>query len=243
MDLQRCPKCGKDWSNGAQKCYGCGFVPIGVGLDKVKKKKKRVGKYVEPGSFRGVMTYGMLIGIVVFAGVKRPWEDDWEFVRALFGQGRHHSVVGEWEIVKTVAINKSKAVLANQKVNKGTLNFTDKGQLKFNLQSGKASTDATGSYKVAGTLVAINQISCGEGGGVMMPNNMNMRLAWTGPDTVVASCNESEALYLRRHNKGNALVNLIHVGIKPGSGDAPEGIKALGDKMTAGTRDAEKDSE
>jgi len=241
MDLQRCPKCGDAWSKGADKCFKCGFVPIGVGLDKIKKKKKRVRRYVEPGSWRGFLSFGTVIGVMTFCAVKQPWTDDWELVRSWFGQGRHHSVVGTWEIVKAVSVDKKKAVLSAQRVNHGTLTFNDKGSLKFALKSGKQETKAEGDYKVAGVLVVVDKISTSDGGSLQIPPAMNMSLAWTGPDSLVASCNGAEALYLRRRQKEGGLANLIHTGLKPGSSETPAGVQDLADKMSAGARDAEKD--
>lgn len=238
MDLVTCPKCGNDWQGG-EKCLKCGFVPIGAGLDKMKKKKrKRRARYVEPGSWRGFLTTGTFVGIGVFCFAYKPWQDDWEMMRALFGQGRHHSVVGEWEIVKTVALDKQKAILASNQVRKGTLSFSEKGQVKMSFQSAAAKTSAQGDYHVSGVQVALNKISTSETGAGQLPTSMTMQLAWTGPDTVVAACNGAEALYLRRRNKGNSLVKMIHMGIKPGSEDVPAGIQDMANKMTRGARNA-----
>jgi len=234
MDLLSCPKCGDAWRKGAEKCLKCGFVPIGVGLDKIKKKKKRVGRYVEPGSWRGFLSFGTLAGVMTFCAVKQPWTDDWEMFRSLIGQGRHHSVVGEWEIVKTVAVDKSKAVITAQRVNRGTLVFNDKGSVKFSLKGGKQQTEAQGDYVVAGTSLAVRKLSTLDGATWQMPATLNISLAWTGPNSLVASCNGAEALYLRRAEKGRTNT-LVQVGLKSESGEAAPGLQNLAGKMTTGT--------
>ncbi|AIE86365.1 hypothetical protein OP10G_2997 [Fimbriimonas ginsengisoli Gsoil 348] len=211
---------------GGDKCRSCGFVPVGAGLDKLpKKKKKRNRKYVEPGSARGLLVTLALGMAGVGAWVFKPWEDDWELVRSLFGQGRHHSVVGEWEIVKTLEIKKGKSVFAANRVNKGTLKFSKDGSVKLAFQRGGGKTDAQGKYLVSGRLVAMNSIQASEAQAGILPTSMKLDLSWTGPDSVVASCNGAEAIYLRRHPEGNPLVQLLRMGLKPQKADSPGAMR------------------
>ena len=183
MDLERCPKCGNKWVGGFEKCMECGFVPIGAGLKNApKKKKKRNGKYVEPGSARGLLVF-VLLGLIGFGCFRyQPWNDDWEMVRAMFGQGRHHDLVGEWEIVRTYKINKDKpAVLGAPGVKPGTMNFSKKGSVKmvFKAQGEKAVAD--GRFVVDGQLVAVNAVKSGSAL-LALPSSMKMKLAWSGPN-------------------------------------------------------------
>ena len=227
MDLERCPKCGNAWQGG-DKCRNCGFVPIGAGLDKLpKRKKKRVRKYVEPGSSRGLL-------ITIFLGVSaygtyayQPWKDDWELVRSWFGQGRHHSVIGEWQIVKSVAVVKDKSLIAGRGIDKGTMKFSDKGRVDFDLQKGEEKTAASGLYSVQGILVAMNGVQTTASGAGGMPSNLNMSLHWTGPDALVAAYNGSEAIFLKRHPKGNPLAQLLQMGLKPGKSEGPGQIRGV----------------
>lgn len=227
MDLERCPKCGDAWMGG-EKCRKCGFVPIGAGLDKLpKKKKKRARRYVEPGSARGLLTFAVLGlgGYACFA--YQPWRDDWELVRALFGQGRHHSVEGDWEIVKTLEFKKGKSVIASTKPSKGTLKFTKDGSVKIDLQRGQRKTAGQGKYLVAGHLLAMNGLKASASEVGPLPTSLKMNLAWTGPNTLVASCNGAEAIYLRRHSKGNPLVRLMQMGLKPQKGEVPGQMRGV----------------
>lgn len=227
MDLERCPKCGNDWTGG-KKCFKCGFVPIGADLDKYKtRKKKKAGKYVEPGSSRGLLTIGAL-GLATYLTVSvQPWKDDWEFVRALFGQGRHHSVVGEWEIVKTLEMKKGKAVIAAVKPSKGTIKFTKDGKVNIDLIRGDRKTAGQGKYLVAGQLVAMNALQASASEVGPLPSSLKLNLAWTGPDSVVAACNGAEAIYLRRHPQGNPLVRLMRMGLKPDKAEAPGQMRGV----------------
>lgn len=227
MDLERCPKCGQGWSRGAEKCRNCGFVPIGAGLDKMpKKKKRRAGRYVEPGSARGLLLFTLVAGLGYGCFMYQPWQDDWELVRSWFGQGRHHSVVGEWEIVKTVAIAKSDAVIAGKRVNRGEVKFSPEGKVDMTLHKGKAESSASGKYLVAGTLLAMNDLTSTSGGAGSLPKSLKISLSWTGPDSVIATT-PGEAIYMRRKPKASSLARLMEMGIKPNKAEVPGQMRGV----------------
>jgi hypothetical protein len=223
MDLDRCPRCGNAWKGG-EKCRTCGFVPIGAGLAKLpKKKRKRHGRYVEPGSSRGFLSV-VLLGVVGWGLAKyQPWTDDWELIRSLLGQGRHHSLVGEWDIVKTLSLSPKKAVIS---ADKGLLKFNPDGKVAFNLHRGDDETSASGTYAVLGEAVAVTDIRNGVSEAGALPPGLNLRLAWTGPDSLVASCAGSEALYLRRHRIGH-LAEMLRLGLKPGQDATPGKMRGV----------------
>jgi len=222
MDLDRCPRCGGKWAGG-EFCPNCKFVPIGAGLKSGTKKKKKVRKYVEPGSSRGFLTLILLCGLGFSAYKYQPWKDDWEFVRAMFGKGRHHSIVGEWEVVKTLAVNKQQGMVARDNVEKGSVKFTEKGSVTLDLLHPQSETTATGLYKVDGTLVAMRDLRSTGDTVASIPNVINMNLAWTGNDNVIAM-DKTEAIYLRRRKKGNPLMRFMQMGLrkdeKPDSGQS-----------------------
>ena len=225
MDLERCAKCGNRWIAGHEKCMECGFVPIGAGLKSAPKKKRRYGRYVEPGSSRGFLSL-ILLGLVGFGCYRyQPWNDDWEMVRAMLGQGRHHSLVGEWEVVRTFKINKDKPpVLTQAGMKSGTLNFSKKGTVKlvFNPQGEKAV--ANGRYVVDGSLVAVNSVKS-DSGVAALPPAMKMKLAWSGPNQLIASVG-SEALYMRRLGDGNPLLRMMKGGAESNGGALTAAVKS-----------------
>jgi len=213
MDLERCPRCGVAWSGG-EKCRKCGFVPIGAGLQKPpKKKKRRHGKYVEPGSARGLLATILLGAIGYGAYAYQPWQDDWEMVRGWFGQGRHHSVVGDWEILKTVTLKKDKAVLSDYDRDKGKLSFSKGGKLTIDLMHGDDQTEGTGSYLVNGLDVVVSKLTASEAAAGALPPTLKLNLSWNGPDSIVATCNGSEAIFLRRMRFGASLVGFERMGV------------------------------
>ncbi|MGV3615407.1 MAG: hypothetical protein ACO1SV_08760 [Fimbriimonas sp.] len=227
MDLDRCPKCGAAWQGG-DACRNCRFVPIGAGLDKLPKKKKRKARrYVEPGSSQGLLLT-IFVGVIAFGSYRyQPWKDDWEMMRALVGQGRRHSVVGEWEVVKTMTVKKSgDRLIGNQPIQKGTLAFSKKGTVSLTLVRGKAKSVGAGKYAVTGQLVAMNDIKVTASAAGPLPGKMNLRLAWTGPDTLVAA-NGSEAIYLRRLRQANPIAKLMQMGLKPGNAEAPGAMRGV----------------
>jgi hypothetical protein len=240
MDLERCPKCGNRWVAGYERCIECGFVPIGAGLKNApKKKKKKAGKYVEPGSSRGLLTI-VFLGLSVFACYRyQPWKDDWEMIRAMVGKGRHHSIVGEWQIVKTLKLNKDKpSVLSQPAIQSGTLNFSKKGSVKMVFQTQGTKTTANGKYVVEGQLLAMNGVQSGSTL-LGLPPSMRMKLAWSGPNQMIASVG-SEAVYMRRLGDTNPLLRLIKGGIKGGkNAEAPGAMKGVLSGMEEKLKDAE----
>lgn len=232
MDLERCPKCGNRWIAGHEKCIECGYAAIGAGLKNApKRKKKRAGRYVEPGSMRGLLGFILLGGIGFGCFKYQPWEDDWEMVRAWMGQGRHHSIVGEWEILRALRVNKEKpVVLAQAGIKQGTINFSKAGDVKLILNPSGEKATASGRYVVSGELVAVNSVKSSTDG-LGIPTSMKMMLAWNGPDDLIASVG-GEALYMRRLDPKATLTNMMKLGLSGGkSGEVPGGMKAVVTKM------------
>ena len=242
MDLDRCPKCGLPWTGG-DYCPSCKFVPIGVGLDKLpKKKKKRHRKYVEPGSSRGFLTF-IFCGLTAFGCYKyQPWTDDWEMVRALFGQGKHHSLVGHWQVVKAIAVKSDKAWVAKNKIQKGTLDFTAKGNVKIDLINDESETIASGKYEQKGVKVAMRDVTTTGDIGDSVPRIIDMNLAWTGNDLVVAM-DKSQAIYLKRKKTGGSILTFMQMGLrkdeKPDDGKVPGEMRGVIGQMN---REASEDT-
>lgn len=215
---------------GGEFCPNCKFVPIGAGLKNSKKRKKKKGKYVEPGSSRGLLIF-VFLGLVGFGSYKyQPWKDDWEFVKAMFGKGRHHSLVGEWEVVKTLAINKQQGMVARDNVEQGKFKFTAKGNVTMDLIHPQSQTTATGQFKQEGTMVALRDLRTTGDSSEEIKNVINMNLAWTGSDDVIAM-DKTEAIYLHRHKEGNPLTTFMQMGLrkgeKPDEGKVPGAMRGM----------------
>lgn len=208
-------------------CRNCRFVPIGAGLDKLpKKKKRRARRYVEPGSAMPLLTWGF-IGLVGFGCYQyKPWQDDWELVRSLLGQGRRHNLVGEWEVTKTLTIKKSKANLFGSKlVQRGTFKFTKQGKVSVELVRAQGKMSGSGQYVVSGQTVALRSLQS-QTANSQIPPSLKLKLSWSGPDNVIAT-NGSEAIYLHRRPKGSPVANLMQMGLKPGSAQAPGKMRGV----------------
>jgi len=214
-------------------------VPIGAGLKDVKKEKKKAGKYVEPGSGRGCLLT-VLFGLGAFGCFKyQPWQDDWELVRGWFGKGRHHSVVGEWQIVKTLLTRRDKpAVLGQVGIKTGSINFSKTGSVKmvFNATSNKST--ASGAYQVNAVTLGISNLKPSSPN-IHLPKTLVMQLAWTGPDMMVATVG-SEAVYLRRKEEKTPIAKLMKFGLSKGKeGEAPGQFGSIVDNLSNQLKAAE----
>lgn len=238
MDLDRCPRCGGKW-DGGEECPNCKFVPIGAGLKKPTSgaspsKKKKYKRYVEPGSANGLLSL-VLFGLLGFGAFKyQPWQDDWEMVRSLFGQGRHHSIVGDWEVVKTLAVSKQDRIIARENVQKGSFNFSRDGSVKIDLVNEQSQTSASGSYLVEGTQIALRELQVTGESSDAIPKNVSFNLAWTSGDDVVAM-DKTEAIFLHRRKTKGGLATFMQVDLKegekldPGKAASSETRGSLGD--------------
>lgn len=226
MDLEKCPRCGAKWPGG-DFCGSCGFVPIGAGIKNDKKKRKRRGKYVEPGSMRGSLAI-LFVGIIgIGAWVYKPWREDWALVRYWLGQGHIHNVAGEWDIVKAVSLKRGQSTLIAQRAAGGYFKFADKGKMKLTLRTANEDVSGEGLYKANGRNVSVVNLRTKDGV-AKLPTTMNLALSWQNPDTVVASVSPNEVVYLRRRKEKGGLANLFHFGMKPsGSVGVPEPMKGV----------------
>jgi hypothetical protein len=158
----------------------------------------------------------VFIGLVVGGAFwYQPWDNDWELVRGLLGQARHHSLVGEWEVVKTISLNNEPGIVARDSVEKGKFKFTKKGEVSFNLVHPASETDANGTYEVEGTTVAMRDLRTRGDSSDTIKNVITMNLAWSGSDDVIAM-DKTEAIFLKRHKAGNPLVRFMQMGLKSG---------------------------
>jgi hypothetical protein len=232
MDLERCPKCGNRWVAGYERCMECGFVPIGAGLKNApKKKKKKAGKYVEPGSSRGFLLT-CLLGLLAWGTYHyKPWEDDWELVRAMFGKGRRHSIVGDWKVTRTRTLSKDKpGVLSQPGLKPGLMQFSKQGSVKMIFSAAGAKTVASGQYVVDGQRLAMNGVKS-PSSTFGLPKHLQMSLGWNGPDEVVAMLG-TEAVWLSRTNKKGGIMDLMKLGLSKGKkGEVPGELKNVFGKM------------
>ncbi len=219
MDLGICPRCGATW-RGGDTCNQCHFIAIGAGLDKLpKKKKRRIRRYVEPGSTRGLFST-CAIGMFVFLNVKvQPWKDDWEPIKSWFGAGRHHSVQGRWVVEKV--IRHEGGLIAPY--DKGRVSFTRDGKIKLNLLKGSSEVDANGSYFQKGTLVAINDLGATGDTDQSFPTSLEMKLIWNGSENSLIAQDSGELVFMRRKDGPSAMARFLQLEIKPGAANAPRG--------------------
>ncbi len=215
MDLSQCPRCHTRWSGG-DFCGSCGFVPIGAGLKGQAKKKKKKGRYVEPGSGRGSLIFILLVGIGGGAFYYKPWQEDWALVRYWMGQGHIHSVKGQWNIVKATALRPDAQTIFANKIGAGSLKFDDKNGVKFELGTTLDKVDVNAVYVVNGRSVFISKMSS-ESGTNPLPGSIHLDLTWQGPDTIVASVSKDELVYLQRRPEKSGLARMLQFRVKPDS--------------------------
>ena len=162
------------------------------------------------------------------------------------GQGRHHSLVGRWQVVKTVASNPDKAWVAKDTVQTGTMQFSDKGSVKIDLVNDHSETVADGKFEQQGTIVVMRDVRTTGDTGDQIPSVIDMNLAWTGEDTVVVM-DKSQAIYLKRAKRnGNPLKFMqmaLKKGAKPDESMVPEQMRGVIGSMKRSLEEAGADNE
>lgn len=192
---------------GGERCQLCGFVPIGAGLRGEPKRRRRKGRYREPGALTPWLTGALLIGTGIFGFQVRPWEDDWEFFRALVGQGRIHNIEGRWEAVRTLRTAKGeKGPIAKTGAKKFAAVFSKNGKVTLLFHSGSGELEATGRYTRDKLKVIITGL---KGNSSNLPKALTLDLSWNGPKLAVATTGKMEKLFLRKRDKGNSWVAMM----------------------------------
>ena len=205
MDLGHCPKCGEAWVVGDERCRHCGYVAIGAGLARLpKRKRKKVKKYVEPGSATPLLSFTLVSMLFGGAFMYKPWDNDWDLVRACLGQPRHHSLQGDWDVVETLhGYNASIGVFADEQVSSGEIRFDGSGNVEMRISNAYGELGARGQYVVTGEHVAILNIKPDRNYSTKIPAKLSLDLGWTGPDAFVASIGQGDTLYVRRAGIGS----------------------------------------
>jgi hypothetical protein len=131
VDLGTCPKCGRQWEVGAERCQGCRFVATGAGLRGLyKKKKKRRVRFVEPGSWTPVL---VILGLAIggLAVWSKPWTDDFAKLKSLVGMSAH-PFSGDFKLLSAAKLNqKSKSLLAERGKQGVLIRFYKDGRVVF----------------------------------------------------------------------------------------------------------------
>jgi hypothetical protein len=177
-------------------------------LDKLpKKKRKRVRRYVEPGSSRSFLVTMLLISIGTFTYMYKPWNDDWELLRRLVGQGRYHSIVGKWQISKSITHRANgSSLFGPPSIDRGMIQFTKAGVIKFVVAKNDATSQANGQYEQKGLKLLIDALSGDTP--TPLPNTLTASLAWIGSDMCVANFKGHETIYLKRRKASVADTDL-----------------------------------
>jgi hypothetical protein len=215
MDLGTCPKCGSVWVAGDEFCPKCGYVPIGAGLKRIPKKKKKRVKYVEPGNSTGLLVF-LFAGIVAFGlYLYKPWDEDWAVVRVLLGQGRPRSVVGDWEITKAITLHPGSSVLLTRRTDRGGMKFDKQGDLMLRLGTRDDHTDVSGKYTISGRNLLVRSLSC-DAGTAQFPPQVSVQLTWPSSDTFIARVGRQEMIYARRHVSNVSWQKMLRLGLRQG---------------------------
>ncbi len=198
MDLGICPRCGRKWPGG-EYCPNCGFIPIGAGLSRLpKKRKKKIRPYREPGSATPLLVFLAMIGGIGSVYRSKPWEDGWDRVRALFGHPRIHDVQGNWIVVKSLEVNPSAdGPIQQSGATEAKISFGSTAGVVIKMVRMDHEVDIKGTYEVDGTTIHLRNLITPDDGGPLMPKTLDLTLAWNGDEEAVAMT-ANETLYLDR---------------------------------------------
>jgi len=206
MDLGTCPKCATNWIDGDERCRACGYTAIGAGLSRLpKRKKKKVKAYVEPGGSMPMLSFTLVISLLWGGYYYKPWSEDWDLVRSLFGAGRHHSLKGEWELTETVrAQGLQRNLFTQQQIASGSMSFDGDETVKVAVTNAFGTISAKGHYTVDGTKVVITNLTPTSETSTPVPKELHLDIAWTGPDDFAAALAPDDLMLMRRKEKGGS---------------------------------------
>lgn len=148
MDLGKCPKCGRAWTKGMERCLDreCGYVPVGAGIrPRPPKEKKDYGPYREGASWQSTLLGLTAVGVVVYAVMYRPWENGFAKLRTMLGQPVSPRVDGDWVVTRVFAGGNSEMAQPCD----GVIFGFGGGNAKLKGSIGGQPYDAAGSYVLA----------------------------------------------------------------------------------------------
>jgi len=184
MDLGECPKCAKKWVPGYERCPLCGFVPIGAGLRNLPKKIKKKFKYREPGSSTGFLLVCFALTFGLIALEQKPWRNNFEPIRVVFGAEPTKSLAGDWQVTKIIYLDpKTHVQIAPASMNAGSFQFQSDGKVTFAIgQTGNDPTQAAAKYTQEGQKLVISDFT--DASGAKLPSDIKTTISWQGDDTV-----------------------------------------------------------
>jgi hypothetical protein len=146
----------------------------------------------------------LVMSLGAYGFMYKPWQDDWEFFRALVGQGRFHSLVGSWQIAKSVSLGgKSQPLFSRPNIDRGVIQFSKSGVIKLHLAKGDQESQASGHYDQKGLTLKVETLA-GDSP-TPLPNTLSADLSWVGEDLCIARIEGHETVYLRRRK--NSIAN------------------------------------
>ncbi len=229
MDLGSCPKCAANWVKGDERCRQCGYTAIGAGLSRLPKKKKRkVRAYVEPGNSTPLLSFTLVVILLWGGYYYRPWTEDWDFVRSMFGAGRHHPLKGNWEITETLNVKgEDSNAFTKLQVATGSFSFDGSEDVKVVITNSSGTATAKGHYLVDATKVTLFGLTASGDSTTSIPKELKLTIAWTGPDAFVAAVSEQDTIFVRRKDGSDELKKMAHMVMSKNVEEAPDSVRGL----------------
>jgi len=223
VDLGKCPKCGVVWPAGNDRCNACGYKAIGAGLDKLPKKvkPKRPVKYKEPGSATPLLTVAVLAGLGYIGYVEKPWTNNFEFIRVLFGAEPSPHIEGDWNVTKILSMGKSVTPITSAETSQGTMKFhSDKSDIVLNNGTDEPFK-AKAKYVQNNDHVILSDFTTDPV--CEMPPKLDLNLCTYGPDKLIAVFEPSGAIHLQRMTNSEAVAKALSVKLLAGKDAGAKG--------------------
>ncbi len=206
MDLGNCPKCGAKWTAGYEKCTECGFVAIGAGLKHLPKKvRPKFKKFEEPGSWGPFIRGSLVMSLISFMVLERPWQNAWSYIRVLTGEPMPFTVKGDWDVVRAIRTQKGPTVFVDRPYQFARIYFKD-GTVNLTFSSEGSALEATGKYTEDKGVVTITGLKA-VGDTANFPDKLPMSVISTDENNAAANVD------------GRETITLIKRGSKEGSGE------------------------
>ncbi|MBS1717287.1 MAG: hypothetical protein JSS72_06110 [Armatimonadetes bacterium] len=125
-----------------------------------------------------------------------PWNNDWEPMRLVMGEPPVQPITGYWEISQNTPYRDSRPYPFDIALS-GYLGFQKDGSMRLEFQRGRDYLSANGFFVQAGDKLFFRNLQS-DPGMPQLPPLIEIDLAWRDGNTVVASVEKREDLYLNR---------------------------------------------
>jgi hypothetical protein len=169
------------------------------------KPKRNARRWREPGSTSPLLGFIFFAGLAAYAYTARPWLNDFEDIKALFGVPRKFRLNGDWGIAKVVHGGGPSSVRTN--TSQGTFHFKSKDQFGLDMMTASTPIAAKGKYFYKPNILKLAGIQ--DTPSNAFPDTLQFKITRISNTRIIATLPGKTAVYLRKLEGKERIASII----------------------------------